>query len=102
MKNIKDVTKIEAREFFNNNPKVYFSCYDRPLDQINDLYEAGASKVWVINEYSEGYISINHIDTIYIKVKEKINPELLVEVCNLKPDECSINDDGDIIRLWWD
>ena len=91
--------KVEAKEFYLNNPSISLDDFDDPLSNIIELYDAGAVKVWVVDEYNDG---LENPDTIYIDVGNSIRPDLLVTVCNLRPDECSYSDDGLFIRLWWD
>ena len=97
----KSPIKKEAMNFFTLNNRVWLKDFDDPLTQINDLYESGAKKVWVVDEYDEGE-GLERPDTLYIDVDETINTNLLISICNLKPDECSFSDDGKSIRLWWD
>lgn len=96
---MKNLIKIEAKKFFSKNPNIPLKNFDDPISEIISLYDFDAKKVWVVSEYGE---DIEYPDTLYVDVGKTVKTDLLIAICNLKPDECSFSDDGKSIRLWWD
>ena|ERR1700748_470534 len=101
------ILKEEALDFFSKNPKAQFAGYDEPKYFIKRLYEFGAKKVYVVEEYPakdeknlEGY---HFISTLYVIVNKNISIDLAVHIAgSVRADEVSYVKHHKAIRLWWD
>ena len=100
------IIKKEALEYFENNPDVTFAGYDDVRYFIGQLYNLGAKKVYVVNEYPNlnNENEFNYcVDTLYVVVCKNISTELAVFLIGKsRADECHYLKQHKAIRLWWD
>ena len=80
---------------FSNGPLISFN----ELRLIKDDYNVKEIYIEVDYDYNNE-IDFNQL-TLWIELPKKITSNLLVEICNMKPDEIS-EDYDNFLRLWWD
>lgn len=101
----KKILKEEALDFFTKNPTMKFAGYDDAIYFIKRLYEFGAKKVYVVEEYphdEEDLSKCGYISTLYVVIGKTISIDLAVHIAgSVRADEVSYVKAHKAIRLWW-